>query len=240
MILIVRRFNQTIMNLDKGKKLVVGIVLGCVILAGVIFFAMRWSEPQIQTNSSPNQLPTGLTHVSFSRTTYEAALTRAKSWKPDASLVKMTLAPTSTLTASVATPTLAPTPTATTTSAPAPTASPTASPSVVAGGGAGQNWNFTFVSREAKGKGFVVDMSGQDVVAATEIPLSGCGATLSEDITTPDEAIAAVRTVSGYATSTIESVELIHEAVSGQWYWGVMTDNGVTVSVKAGFAAPCD
>ena len=83
-------------------------------------------------------------------------------------------------------------------------------------------------------------MSGQDVATTTEIPLFDCGALLSDAIITPDEAIVAAHVVSGYATSAIESVALVHDAASGQWYWGMVMDSGVTISVKAGFASPCN
>jgi len=75
--------------------------------------------------------------------------------------------------------------------------------------------------------------TGQTVVSAEEIPVFGVGETLPLNITSPDQAIAAARLTPGYADAIVTSVELIYNDVAHEWYWGVKTSNGITLTIEA-------
>ena len=97
----------------------------------------------------------------------------------------------------------------------------------------GSEWTYVFVSPKNKGKGFAVTTNGNTVTAAGEVPFEGGGTALPANIVSPDAAMAAARTVPGYANAKIVSLEMIYNAAAKQWYWGVKTATGVTVTVKA-------
>jgi hypothetical protein len=97
----------------------------------------------------------------------------------------------------------------------------------------GNSWDFTFVSKKNKGKGFEVAVSGQSVVSANEITLSGGGTALPAKVIPPDQAMAIAHAVPGYGNAVIVSLEMIYNATAHQWYWGVKTKNGMTLTIKA-------
>lgn len=98
---------------------------------------------------------------------------------------------------------------------------------------ASNTWKFTFVSAKNKGKGFEVVVDGQNIVRANEVAISGGGTALPMNVVSPDQAIATARTVPGYGTATITSVEMVYNATAHQWYWGIKTASGTTLTVKA-------
>lgn len=97
----------------------------------------------------------------------------------------------------------------------------------------GGQWTFTFVSSKMSGKGFEVTVSGQKVVSAQEISYGGFGAVLPANIISPDQAIALAHAIPGYANAVIVSIEMIYNATAHTWYWGIKTNNGVTLTIKA-------
>ena len=97
----------------------------------------------------------------------------------------------------------------------------------------GNAWDFTFVSSKAKGKGFEVVVDGQSVVRTNEIMIVGGGSALPLNIISPDEAMTEAHAVPGYAKATIVSLEMLYDATARGWYWGMKTDAGVTITVKA-------
>jgi len=94
-------------------------------------------------------------------------------------------------------------------------------------------WDFIFVSLKVKNKGLEVVANGQGVLRADEIMIVGSGTALPADSISPDEAMAKAHMVPGYGNATIVSLEMIYSAASRGWYWGVKTDAGVTITVKA-------
>ena len=98
---------------------------------------------------------------------------------------------------------------------------------------AGHSWDFTFVSPKAKGKGFEVVVNGGSVSSAEEVSVAGGGALLPANIISPDQALADARAVPGYGNATIVSLEMLYNSAAHQWYWGVTTSNGTTLTIKA-------
>lgn len=94
-------------------------------------------------------------------------------------------------------------------------------------------WDYTFVSGQKSGTALIVIMNGTNVVSATEELWSGIGAALPAGIIQPDAALATMRGVPGYATSSIMSVELVYNSAAKQWYWGMKTATGITVTTQA-------
>jgi uncharacterized protein YxeA len=93
-------------------------------------------------------------------------------------------------------------------------------------------WRFIFASKQVKGKGFEVRVSGQDVLTK-EIDYSGSGEVLPEDIISQDEAVRRVKEMPAYKDAEIIGVEAVYGKGDKVWYWGVRTNKG-TVSVEAG------
>jgi hypothetical protein len=104
---------------------------------------------------------------------------------------------------------------------------------MTSGDTSGQRWHFVFVSQKINGQAFDIAMNGQSVVSADQVPFSGSGAPLPQNIISPDQALANGHAVPGYATSTIQSVQLIYNATAKQWYWAMKRSNGFVTSVKA-------
>jgi len=97
----------------------------------------------------------------------------------------------------------------------------------------GNDWDFTFVSPKTKGKAFAVTVDGTTIVATSTVDFVGGGAALPADLISPDQAIAEVRAIPGYADANIASITIVYSANARAWYWGVKTTTGSTVSVKA-------
>lgn len=104
---------------------------------------------------------------------------------------------------------------------------------VVLDGGDKASWTYTFVSEKAPGKGFEVSMNGQSIGGAQEVPFMAVGATLPASIVSPEDALAKARAVPGYAGVNLVSMEMVYDANAHQWYWGVKTSDGRTITVKA-------
>ncbi len=94
-------------------------------------------------------------------------------------------------------------------------------------------WDFIFTSSRHKGSGFEIITAGQTVESAKAITISGGGTALPANLISPDQAMATARTIPGYANAAITSVELIYNAPAKQWYWGVHTSGGVTLTINA-------
>ncbi len=94
--------------------------------------------------------------------------------------------------------------------------------------GVSSKWDFIFVSPSAPKKGFEVVVSGNAITSAAEIMIVEAGGTLPPNLISTDEAIARMRSVPGYATATVISVEAIYGPDGSQWYWGVKTNKGIT------------
>ncbi len=94
-------------------------------------------------------------------------------------------------------------------------------------------WDFIFVSPKKKNAGFEIEVSEQTVVSSTPITLAGGGNALPADLISPDQAIEQARAVPGYGKAVITSVELSYNAAAKQWYWGVRTSAGVTLTINA-------
>lgn len=97
----------------------------------------------------------------------------------------------------------------------------------------GGTWDMIFVSAKTKGTGFEVVTNGQGITSAAETPITAGGMALPADVISPDDAIAQVRAPGGYPDAVIVSVQLLYNAPSHGWYWGIRTNTGVTVSVSA-------
>ncbi len=97
----------------------------------------------------------------------------------------------------------------------------------------GGTWDFIFVSSKIKNKGFEIVANGQGVLRANEIAIIGSGDALPVNSISPDEAMAKARAVPGYGNAAIVSLEMIYNARSHAWYWGVKTSTGLTVTIKA-------
>lgn len=104
---------------------------------------------------------------------------------------------------------------------------------MTSGDAAGQLWTFIFVSQKAGGQAYEVAMNGQTIVSASEVSIAGSGAALPQNITTPDQALAAGHAVPGYAKVPIESVQLVYNGTAKQWYWAMKTASGFTITTKA-------
>jgi hypothetical protein len=97
----------------------------------------------------------------------------------------------------------------------------------------GGAWTFIFVSQKNKGKGFQVAVNGQTVASANEIVFQGSGTLLPANIISPDDAMAKVRSIPGFANATFVSLQMIYNVSAKQWYWGVKTATGATLTIKA-------
>ena len=99
--------------------------------------------------------------------------------------------------------------------------------------GGGQLWDFVFVSQSANGQALEVATNGQTVVSTQEVSISGSGAALPQNIIPPSQALTEAHAIPGNTSSSIQSIELVYSAVAKQWYWGMKTAKGFTISVKA-------
>jgi len=97
----------------------------------------------------------------------------------------------------------------------------------------GGQWTFVFVSRKNKNKGFQVAVSGQTISSASEIVFEGAGAGLPVNAITPDAAMAKARSIPGYSNAAFVDLEMVYNAAAKQWYWGIKTASGATITVKA-------
>jgi hypothetical protein len=100
-------------------------------------------------------------------------------------------------------------------------------------GTTGGQWTFIFVSGKVKGKGLQVIVDGQAVSSTNEIVFNGSGVALPANIISPDAAIAEAHSIPGYGNVAFVSLQMIYNASSKQWYWGVKASNGVTLTVNA-------
>lgn len=98
--------------------------------------------------------------------------------------------------------------------------------------GRSDDWDLIFVSASLRGRGFHIIIKNQDIITAEEIAFVGKGSPLPVNIISSQDAIAYVRTLKGFATTTIISVELTNSTDGNEWFWGVKTARG-TVSIKA-------
>jgi hypothetical protein len=97
----------------------------------------------------------------------------------------------------------------------------------------GGAWTFIFVSQKNKGKGFQVAVNGQAIASANEIVFQGSGTPLPANIISPDDAMAKVRSIPGFANATFVNLQMIYNVSAKQWYWGVKTATGATLTIKA-------
>lgn len=97
----------------------------------------------------------------------------------------------------------------------------------------GGTWDFIFVSLKTKNKAFEILANGQGVLSVNETAIMGSGTDLPANIISPDEAMVKARAVPGYGNAVIVSLEMIYNAASHAWYWGVKTNAGLTVTIKA-------
>jgi len=104
---------------------------------------------------------------------------------------------------------------------------------VLLGNASGGQWTFVFVSQKDKGKGFQVVVDGQAVLSANEIVFEGSGTPLPTDIISPDAVMAQAHSLPGYGTVAFVSLEMIYNAAARQWYWGIKTSDGTTLTIKA-------
>lgn len=94
-----------------------------------------------------------------------------------------------------------------------------------------KTWKVTFVSKNAIGKGLVVEVINRKVASATEIPYVGMGADYPIETISQAEAIRRFRQMPGYANEPILSVDAVN--ISGKlWYWGIKTAKG-PISIQA-------
>lgn len=93
-------------------------------------------------------------------------------------------------------------------------------------------WKVTFVSRNAVGKGLVVEVTDRKVTSATEIPYVGTGADYPIETISQDEAIKRFRQTKGNENEPILSVDAVYGPAGQVWYWGIKTAKGIT-SVQA-------
>jgi hypothetical protein len=101
------------------------------------------------------------------------------------------------------------------------------------GGADASEWTFIFVSQEKKGKGFQVVVSGQTISSSSVIAFEGSGTALPANAISPDAAMAEVRSLPGYADVAIVGLQMVYNAAAKQWYWGVKTASGGTITIKA-------
>jgi hypothetical protein len=104
---------------------------------------------------------------------------------------------------------------------------------VTSGDVSGQVWNFIFSSKKMNGQTFAITVNGQTVVSATTSSLSGSGAPIPQNLISPNQALAKTHAVPGNATTAVQSLQLIYNANTKQWYWGAKTSSGFTTSIKA-------
>lgn len=98
--------------------------------------------------------------------------------------------------------------------------------------GHSDDWQFLFVSKSLKNKGYQVFITNRVITRVGEVPFVGEGRELPPDLISQEEAIAYVHSLTGYEDQEVLSIELYYNKDANEWRWGVKTPKG-TVSFKA-------
>jgi len=103
---------------------------------------------------------------------------------------------------------------------------------VTTAAGHSDSWELIFTSPALKDRGFRILIGNRAITTAEEIPYTRKGGAVPENLIPSQEAAVYVRSMKGFESEKIISVELIYESKVDTWYWGVKTSKGI-IAIKA-------